>query len=125
MAVFATVKLNSGFFDYGQEIQPIINILQIMTKNGPAWLVDYAYDPVQQNGSNGYDYDFQHISADGTFSVGTKTIVISFSPQFADQYSYYVSLLNTPPYAHLKDLIQQWYDTGIMPLELQKLILMG
>jgi hypothetical protein len=129
-AVVATVKLDAGTVmvdGVRQDMRPVINIWQVMTKNGPAWLLDYAYDPVQSNGPTSYDYLMQYILADGTFDIGIiRTYSLGFSlPSNQEAYSYYYSLLGRPEYAHVWDLVQQWSDTGIMPPQLQRLILAG
>jgi hypothetical protein len=128
-AIVATVKLDAGTVTVDgvrQDMRPVINIWQVMTENGPAWLLDYSQDPVQYNVPP-HEYLLQNRLPDGTFSVEiNRFFVLGYSlPSNQEQLSWYFSLLSRPEYAHVWDLAQQWHDTGVMPPELQHLILMG
>jgi hypothetical protein len=129
-AIVATIKLSDNVTINGvtQEIQPIILVWEIMTSTGPRFFLDYAYDTLQHKGRGGYNQILQYVSPTHHATLSKQMLrvfEVGLSPFNAATLTYYASVLGKPEYAHIKELIQSWYDTGVMPQELQGLFFFG
>ncbi len=100
----------------GKTIDPHIIIWEIRNSDGSrGYMMKYHYDSTM--GDEGYEYP--QIVADPTMSK-TFTINTGVDPRAQERLSYIMFLLTQPGFM---DAVQQWIATGIMPPELENMII--
>jgi hypothetical protein len=118
--VEATIATNEG----PRVIHPMYQYWEMMTPDGPRFIVVYAYDEVQANGPMGLARMARVAlpPPDATFS---KTVLLELYFAITEVppiHTYYLGILAQPEYAHFYDLVEEWFTTGTMSPELEQLI---